>query len=178
VFRLAPRPSDALPAEVRDALARSFDAEFTAADLHAARRVLADAPGWLVPATGDQVCLVDLVAPTVASLGGSPAPPPAIAHDCTSEATALGGGLVESQSRTAGAYARSARVVGVVPDGVSEVTVHERGRPPLIVDVIRNAYDVVVPDPVAVSFALHRGSRSVVHTVPVAVVQAPGPPRR
>jgi hypothetical protein len=130
-----------------------------------------------VPASEGEVCLVDLVAPTVARLSGAILPP-ALARDCAPEASAQAGRLVESQSLTAGAYARSARVVGVVPDGVGAVTIRSRRRPPLVVPVIRNAYDVVVSDPAAVTFVVRQRGRALERRVPLAIVQAHNPPAR
>jgi hypothetical protein len=114
-----------------------------------------------------------LVYPTITRLEGELLRP-SIAHNCALEAKAQAGAIVESQSLTCGLNARTARIVGVSPDGVATVTVLARDGPPIVAAVIRNAYDVMVNDPVAIRFVVNRESRSYTHTIRLAIVQAGG----
>ncbi len=174
------RPSDALPAQVRASLARSTRPRFTAADVRAARRLIAGV--WLVPAAGGDVCFVHYVYATVARIDGR-ALPPALARVCASEAQAQSGQLFEAQSLTSSAYAVRARIVGVVPDGVARVTVHDR-RGARSVAVVRNAYRLVAREPTALAFVQRQGGRRVARSLPISLVQARnsaplyGPPRQ
>jgi hypothetical protein len=170
-FDAPPTAEDRVSHEVATALAQSLRPEFSSQDIRAARRVLLDHPGWLVPAANGEVCLVHVVYPTVSELGGATLPP-ATAHACAPESAALGEGIVESQSLTSGTYARTARIVGVVPNDVGTVTITSRAGVRTAATVIRNAYEAVIQEPVAISFVVHRHGRLYTHVVGVRVVHA------
>jgi hypothetical protein len=171
VFRSQVTPNDELPTEVVASLAGSSHPIFERRGIHEARRVLPDRPGWLVPAANGEVCLVDYIYPTIPTLDGLVLLP-AVTHSCASESEAQGGRLLESQSLTSGVSARTARVVGVVPNAVHSVTVIRRHGPPVAVDVMRNAYEVVVTEPVAVRVITRKAGKEYTRTVEVALVQA------
>jgi len=162
---------DRVSHEVATALSQNLRPEFSTRDIHAARRVLLDHPGWLVPAEDGEVCLVHVIYPTVTELGGA-ALPPATAEVCAPEAVVLAEGIVESQSLTSGTYARTARIVGVVPNDVGTVTITSRAGERTPVTVIRNAYEAILEEPVAVSFVVHRRGHPYTHAVGVRMVQA------
>jgi hypothetical protein len=156
VFDSVPVADDTVPREVATALSQSAHPEFSNADIRAARRVLANSPGWLIPATNGALCLVRLVYPLVASVDGT-ASAPIPSQTCAPESAAQAGRLVETQSlATSGTQARDAKVVGVVPNGVTTVDILLRHRSSMTVAVIRNAYEAVVAAPFAVRFVTSR----------------------
>jgi len=158
VLDTAAATGDKLPREVIASLGLSAVPEFTLVELRQARRVLADQPGWLVPAQGGELCLVRLID----LVGGKPldgAFTPAITHVCVSEHAAQSGQLVEVQSLgTSIAKSGVCRVVGVVPDGVTAVHVgsdHGTARVP----VDRNAYEVIVYKPTKLWFIINGANK-------------------
>jgi hypothetical protein len=165
VFDDAPTPSDALTEEVAGTLSRNVQPEFGKAEIADARRVLANDPGWLVPAANGEICLVQLIYPVIGAVHGEVLPPtPETA--CQPEALAEAGQLVGTHSLSASlTQATDSNVTGVAPNGVATVTiVSSRGRS-TSVDVIRNAYEVVVADPVAVRFTTTSHGKPITHTV-------------
>jgi hypothetical protein len=153
--------SDRLPAEIVTALTQSVRPEFNRADIHSARRVLPLNPGWLMPAVNGQICLVRLVYPLISTQHGielGPTP----SYTCASEAATQEGHLVETQSlATSGTDTRNARVVGVVPNGVSAVTlVSSEGRR-TVVPVFRNAFEAIIWKPTFVRFVVRDGNHKV-----------------
>lgn len=171
VFATPPDETDLLPPTVSAVLLRSATPEFTNADLRQARRVLADKPGWLVPASNGEICLVDLVYPTVSKPDGNALPPSPV-ESCAPEGEAQAGRLVETQSLTASVYARLARVIGVAANGTSTVSVLFRNRRPLVINVLRNAYEVVAREPIGIRFTERVGHRTDTHTVSLSLIQA------
>jgi hypothetical protein len=167
VFDGAPTPADALPSEVVAWLEKSSQPEFDEAGIRASRRVLAGYPGWLVPAANGEMCLVRLIYPLIAAVHGT-ALPPTPSQTCAPQASAEAGRLVESQSlATSGTRSVQNRVLGVAPNGVAKVTIiSSRGRR-VTVEVIRNAYETVVEDPLAVEFVTTSHHKSVTHTIPL-----------
>jgi hypothetical protein len=165
VFDGAPTSSDALPGEVAATLSRSVNPEFGKAEIKEARRVLANEPGWLVPAANGEICLVQLIYPLVAKEHGQVSPP-ATTTSCEPEGSAEAGQLVGTHSLSASlTQATDSNVTGVAPNGVATVKIiSSRGRS-TSVDVIRNAYEVVVADPVAVRFTTTSHGKSITHTV-------------
>jgi hypothetical protein len=168
VFDRAPTSSDALSAEVAATLSRSAQPEFGQAEIKEARRVLANEPGWLVPAANGEICLVQVIYPLVAKERGEVLPP-APATACQSEALAKAGQLVGTRSLSASlTQATDSIVTGVAPNGVATVKiVSSRGRS-TSVDVVRNAYEVAVADPVAVRFTTTSHGKPITHTVRLA----------
>jgi hypothetical protein len=153
--------SDLLPGEVLTALTQSVQPEFSKADIRSARRVLPLSPGWLVPAGDGQTCLVRLIYPLIPAVHGialSPTP----SYTCASEAATAEGHLVETQSlTTSGTSTGDARVVGVVPDGVTSVTVVSSEGRRTTLPVFRNAYEAIVRDPTVVRFLVRDGNHRV-----------------
>jgi hypothetical protein len=167
VFSGTPTPDDVIPAEMSAAIAQSERPEFTSADIRAARRVLSDDPGWLLPATNGEICLERTVYPLLTESKGV-VPPPTRSQSCATEAEVRAGRLVEAQALlTSGTQAKSSRVVGVVPNGVTTVTIVLRRRPHVSVEVIHNAYEAIVPDPIKVQFVTRRGSQLEEHVIPL-----------
>jgi hypothetical protein len=113
---------------------------------------LADDPGWLLPASNGEICFIRLVYPLVASAKGEDlhAVP---TYSCQSEANARAGRMVETQDLiTAQGRAGKVRVVGVVPDGVAQVSIEERGGRNVPIPTAQNAYEAVLDAPVSVSY--------------------------
>jgi hypothetical protein len=165
VFDDAPTPSDALTGEVAGTLSRSVQPEFGKAEIADARRVLANDPGWLVPAANGEICLVQLIYPVIGAVHGEVLPPtPETA--CQPEALVEAGQLVGTHSLSASlTQATDSNVTGVAPNGVATVKIiSSRGRS-TSVDVIRNAYEVVVADPIAVRFTTTSHGKPITHTV-------------
>jgi hypothetical protein len=161
VFDVAPTPSDALAGDVASTLSKSAQPEFEQTEIKEARRVLANKPGWLVPAANGEICLVLLIYPVVGAVHGEVLPPiPTTA--CQPEALAKAGRLVGTHSLSASlTRTTSSDVTGIAPNGVTSVMVV----PSLSVDVVRNAYEVVVADPVAVRFTTRSHGKSITRTV-------------
>jgi hypothetical protein len=165
VFEEAPTASDALTGKVDAMLLQSANYEFTKLDLREARRVLADAPGWLVPAANGKICLVELIYPLIVAIHGEILPP-TLSTTCEPEGSVQTGHLYSTRSLSPSAgEAGETNVTGVVPDGVAMVTIVSPGRPSTKVEVLRNAYEVVVADPVAVRFVATKHGRRSLDTV-------------
>jgi hypothetical protein len=186
VFADTRTASDILPAQVADSLADSTEPQFSPTDLRSARRVLADTPGWLVPAEDGELCMVRVVYPLEPPTDGTPFSP-VVTHACRPAAEARAGRLVETESLGASVAASpSARVVGVAPNGVSNVSIAS-SRLTTIVPVVRNAYEAIIDDPVEVRFVSYDNRHPTLHVVrlaPVPVLNAAsgpstggGPPR-
>lgn len=167
VFDGAPTPDDVIPVEVATALMRSERPEFATADIRKARRVLANDPGWLVPATNGEICLERLIYPLIADIKGA-ALQPTPSQMCTSESEAQAGRLVETHALlTSGREAKYSTVVGVVPNGVATVTIVSRSGRRISVTVLRNAYEAVVADPVSVRYVMRHRGRLEEHAIPL-----------
>jgi hypothetical protein len=158
-------PDDALPAQVLETLSQSASPTFTAADELAARRVLANSPAWLVPASDGEACLIRIVQPLVRIEEGRPLPP-SVSLICLPEQAAQSGQLVETQSLSLGsANARWYRVVGVVPDTAREIEIVSAHDTRMAITAVRNAYEAVVRDPRAVRFLTGRRRRQHVVSI-------------
>lgn len=175
VLRTTRNSDDALPSELASVLSQSTQPEFTEHDMYAARRILALNPGWLIPAANGEVCLARLVyplSPPDAASVSSPIP----ANTCVPEASAQAGRLVETQSlsTTVSAPGRD-RVVGVAPDGVTTVNILQRNGRHVAVPVIRNGYEAIASDPVAVRLAVSLDRRQVIDVIPLRTFSARNP---
>jgi hypothetical protein len=164
VLSVGRSPDDLLPPEVVMFLSGSVRPEYTPADLRAARRVLANEPGWLLPAADGEICLVRVVYPLLSGSGRASLPP-TDSQVCEPGAGVLDGHLVETQSLSATPAQGVTRVVGIVPDGVAKVLVVLAGGATAMVPVQRNAYEVIVREPVAVRFVRRHGSRVTAHRI-------------
>jgi hypothetical protein len=155
---------DALPSQVVAALAASVHHEFTPQDLRQARRVLADQPAWLVPASDGETCLVQVLYPRVQTGDVEPL----VVPTCASQAGIEAGELVEVESHSASGAQPEARVVGIVPDGVTAVNVEAIGHRLTRVPVMRNAFEAIVGDPTQAWFVRRTGDRLRVERFPLA----------
>lgn len=170
VLRAPASVDDAVPPWVAHYLVQGAEPTLSARDIGGARRVLANQLGWLVPAPEDELCLARVVAPLVSELGGERLYP-SVKRSCVSRAEAEQGRLSETQSlSTTFAKRLPTRVVGIVPDGVREVTIHWAGGASTRVAVARNAYEDVVVNPNSVSFTATAGGRSHHYVVPLSSV--------
>lgn len=153
---------DAIPDEALATLKSDASVSLNREDIVDARRVLPSEPAWLVPAGGGDLCLVRLLYPLVRAVGGA-ALPPAPVVDCASQANALAGKLVTTQSLSATSAGASVpiRVIGVVPDGVNSVTIGSQSGSRMRVDVLRNGYVAVLREPTEVIFVVQDQGRSV-----------------
>jgi hypothetical protein len=86
--------------------------------------------------------------------------PPAVTHTCATQAAIEAGMLVEVQSLSTSTIQSNARVIGVVPDGVSAVAIKSTDGHTTVVPVIRNAFEAIVTDPAEASFYKHVNGRS------------------
>lgn len=137
-------------------------------DLRAARRVLAHQRGWLIPAAGNELCLARVVNPLVPEIDGQLLHP-SVERSCASKTEAAAGRLSEAQSlSTTFRKHMPTRVVGIVPDGVNEVTIHLDGGASAQVAVAHNSYEDVLVNPSSVSFTATTSNRRYV--VPVSSV--------
>jgi hypothetical protein len=167
VFADAPTPSDSLPREAIASLANSVQPEFSAVDIHTARRVLANTPGWIVPASDGELCMVRVVYP-VAPTPGVPFSP-SVAYRCSTEPEVEAGRLVETQYLgTTVSRSPHARVVGVAPNGVASVTIVTGDGLQTAVAVTRNAYEAIVDDPVVARFVTFKDGHSHQNAIPLA----------
>jgi hypothetical protein len=158
---------DAVPRQFAATLENSTQTEISARDVAAARRVLPDNPAWLFTAGENEVCLAREVYPLIPSMNGV-ALQPALEFSCEAVSAAEAGKLVETQSlATTQAAISPARVVGIVPDGVTSVVVRLRGGQRVRVAVARNAYEATVRKPMDVEF--RRKGHAGVTKLPVAV---------
>jgi hypothetical protein len=165
VFGGSPTSFDTLPTEIAATLSRSVKPEFGRAEIADARRVLANDPGWLLPAANGEICLVQLIYPLIAAVHGEALPPTPVTS-CEPEALAEAGRLVGTHS-LGSSVTRSAdaNVTGIAPNGVATVKIiASRGRS-VTVDVVRNAYEAVIADPVAVRFIATSHRKAITHAV-------------
>jgi len=166
----ATRRDASSPSVARDVL-KARSPTFSITDIRDAREVLAKQEGWLIPAAEGKLCLVRVVYPLVPRSNGERLPP-SISQTCASEADAMDGRLMETQSlSTTFAKRLPTRVDGVVPDGVHHVVVRSIGDAKKAVPVVRNAYEVIVVNPRSVSFVAkqaRRRRRYIVQTPSVA----------
>lgn len=170
-------PGDAVPPEVAASLTNSVDPEFTRADVRGARRILADEPGWLVVAADGELCLFYVLYALADPARGWKYEPPTVAHACVPEGEADAGDLVVAQSLGSSVAASdAARVAGVAPNGVRLVTVRSRRRS-VEVPVDRDGYEVVVGEPVAVTFVTVHGGASLKHVIPVGTFSKSAAPQ-
>jgi hypothetical protein len=152
---------DTLPAQVVTFLSDASEPEFSAEDRRQARRILANDPGWLVPASGGELCLVRVTYPaSMNARNGGLAP--AVSDRCLPQEAVEAGQLVEVATLEASVVAGPTRiVVGIVPDGVSAVDVKSASGGTSTVPVDRNAYEVVTRAPTLVRFRQPAGETSV-----------------
>jgi hypothetical protein len=160
----AHRADDALPPELTAALTGGGSPQFSTADIGAARRVLASAPVWLVPASPDKACIVRIVYPLPEFRGKYP---PAFVHTCVTESEAQEGALVETQILGISARTSPTRVIGIVPDGVGLVTITASRGPSATVPVVRNAYEATLAKPTTVIFRVRYHGQTVRRTISV-----------
>jgi hypothetical protein len=169
---------DALPPQVVASLAANVHYEFTPQDLRRARRVLAEQPGWLVPASEGDICLVRVVYPRVQNGDLEPL----VVPSCASRAGIEAGELVEVESHWASAGRPDARVVGIVPDGVTAMDVESTEHQVTPVPVMRNAFEAIVGNPARAWFVGRMGgghSKTEKITLPqIPVKGLGGPPVR
>lgn len=165
VFDGAPSAADAVTPEVAATLSRSIKPEFDNAEIEDARRVLADDPGWLLPAANGEICLVQLIYP-VANADHVEALPALPVISCEPQARAQAGELVATHSLSSSVTeAAKIQVVGIVPDGVRTVKIISHAERAPTVDVVRNAYEAVVPDPVSIRFVTATDHKQITHVI-------------
>lgn len=157
-----------VPEQISTMLTRQSTPEFTIANINQARRVRANEPAWLVPASNGELCLARLLYPLLRS-----AYPPLALLTCLPEAAVQAGHLVTTQAlMTSGIHARLTRVTGVVPDGVATVNIVARHARPITSPVIRNAYEAVVSRPISVRFITRANNNAQRHSVPLVTFSA------
>jgi hypothetical protein len=151
LMRTPQTPSDAVPPAVtKQLLDNEVHQHFKMADIGAARRVSPNEPFWLIPASNGELCLVGLIFP-IASGSSDRALPPATSAQCATTTATLDGRLIYTQALVATVgQPPITRIVGIVPDGVQYVKIILAHSRPVIAAVIRNAYEVIALDPVAV----------------------------
>jgi hypothetical protein len=138
------------------------------ASAHAARRLASAVPAWLVPKSDERLCLLYAVKALTLGPGGRPLPL-AIVQQCTTVAAATVGRLVVTQSLSASRHGSGAvMILGVIPDGVSTVSVLGGDGHTKVLPVRGNSYAGTVVDPTAVRFSDRVGTSSVSRVVPVA----------
>ena len=158
-------PEDALPRRVVAALLQSRRPRFVRADLRSARRITRYGHGWLVPAENGEVCLVQLLEPLIRQEDGVRLPP-AVSRTCQPEAAAREGRLIEAVALAVHPVAYPpCRVLGIVPDGVSEVELLFGAHGHEIIPATRNAYEAVARAPRAVRYV--PAGTAAVHLVPI-----------
>lgn len=163
----APTPDSTLPVDIAASLVRSQQPRFNSANVRDARRVLANDPGWLLPAANGELCLVRVIYPLVARSNGVVLPT-ARSLTCASEAKIQAGRLVDVQALlTSGTKARESKVVGVAPNRVSTVTIISRDGRRLSVVVRQGAYEAVVANPIGLSFTTRHRGRPEKHVIPL-----------
>ena len=165
----APRTADdAIPSWVAHFLAKSEEPTLSDENIAGARRVLANQQGWLLPAPESELCLAMVVDPLLPEVNGQRLYPSAKLA-CASEAEAQQGRLVVTQSLSPNFVKRlPTRVIGIVPDGVSEVTIRGADGVSARVAIIRNAYEDVLVNPSSVSFTATTGGHRQRYEVPLA----------
>jgi hypothetical protein len=151
VLRRAMRGSDAVPAKIKSGLAAAEDLEQNTDGFNIAQaRKVADG-SWIAPGYG-AICKVD-------------ADPNGLAYgfgvSCADDDDAMDGRLVSTYFGE-GKRGGETTIVGVVPNGVDQVTITRDDGGKQTADVIENAYTVSsVMDPVSVSFTDADGSHKV-----------------
>jgi hypothetical protein len=169
VLRAPGSANDVVPSWVARHLLHGNESTFSAADIKDARRVLADQQGWLIPAADDELCLVRVIEPLVSQAGGESLSP-SVERSCAGQAQAEQGRLAGTQSlSTTFARRLPTRVVGIVPDGVREVTIHWAGGASTIA-VARNAYEDTLINPSSVSFIAAGSGHRHLYVVPLSSV--------
>jgi hypothetical protein len=151
---------DALRPLAAQYLLKARKPAFSITDIRDAREVLSKQEGWLIPAAEGKLCLVRVVYPLVPRSNGKRLPP-SISQTCASEADAVDGRLLETQSlSTTFAKRLPTRVDGIVPDGVHHVLVGSTiDGASKAVPVVRNAYEVIVVNPRSVTFVAEQAGR-------------------
>jgi len=125
-------------------------------------------PAWLVPAADERLCLLYTVKALTSGPEGRPLPP-AIVQQCTTVTAAAAGRLVVTQSLSASRQGSSAvMILGVVPDGVTRVSVIGGDAHAKVLPVRGNSYAGTVLDPTAVRFSERMGNSTVSRLVAVA----------
>jgi hypothetical protein len=141
-----------MPSWVSHDLVANGEPTLSATNVRGARRVLANQQAWLIPAPEGKLCLARIVNPLVPEINGERLYP-SLTRSCASLSETEAGQLHESQSLSTSFKRRMpTRVVGVVPDGVSEVTINYEDSGSTKVTVTRNAYEDVLINPSSVSF--------------------------
>lgn len=156
---------DLVPKQVAEALKQSIQPGFTKFDILAARRVLPDTV-WLVPAANGELCVARLEYPLIAKLHGMQLTP-AAAIACVVQPAALAGKLVVTRSLATAARGAPAptQVLGIVPDGISNIRVVFRHGRTVLVNVIRNGYEAIINGPERMNFQIRRAGKDVNETV-------------
>ena len=168
IFGTPSNADEMVPEQISTMLTRQSTPEFTIANINQARRVRANEPAWLVPASNGELCLARLLYPLLRS-----AYPPLALLTCLPEAAVQSGHLVTTQAlMTSGIHARLTRVTGVVPDGVATVSIVARHARPTTSPVIRNAYEAVVSRPISVRFITRANNNAQRHSVPLVTFSA------
>ncbi len=171
----APRTADdAVPSWVARFLTKNGEPMLSTEDLEDARRVLANQQGWLVPAPENELCLALVVDPLVPEVNGQRLYP-SVKRSCVTRAEVEQGRLAETLSLIPNFAKRiPTRVTGIVPDGVSEVTI--RGASATAkVTVIRNAYEDILINPSSVSFTATTDGHRQHYVVPLASAAGTSP---
>jgi hypothetical protein len=164
VLRQPGTADDVLPKQIEDSLREGEGPEFSAKAIGAARRILPTTPAWLFPADNGELCIAMLEYP-VASTGRTSSLPPIASHGCVREPAALLGRLVVVRSLATAptTHDAPAEVIGVSPDGVTNVTIVASHSQLTTVGVSRNAYSVTVTGPKQLLFRMnHHGQVSVI----------------
>jgi hypothetical protein len=169
---------EVLPAAVTEFLSNASEPGFAPADRRKARRVLANQPGWLIPASDGELCLVRVTYP-ISDAGGRDLSP-AVSDQCEPTEAVQAGKLVEVQTLGASAAAAPMRlVVGIAPEGVSVVKIEAKNGSVASVPVNQNAYEATVRMPTRVLFTRTIGLRTVQGSVTLPKIGgAGGSPRQ
>lgn len=172
-------PDDFVASAVVSSLEKSQRPTFDQTDIRAARRVSANRPVWLLPATNGELCLTGLVYPLVAKAHSQQQLPPTPTLICDSALSTEAGELVRTQTlTTTDADSTFARVIGIVPNDVAMVTMISRHGARVSIPVIRNAYEAVVADPTSVRFITYTDGHTKTHLVPLVMFSARSPSPR
>jgi hypothetical protein len=169
---------EALPTAVTEFLSNATEPEFAPAERRKARRVLANHPGWLIPASDGELCLVRVSYPIDGAGRGDLSP--AAGDQCEPEEAVQAGELVEVQTLGTSAVAAPMRlVVGIAPEGVSVVEIEAQNGSVAAVPVNQDAYEATVRMPTRVLFTRFLGLSSVKESVTLPTIAgAGGSPRR
>ncbi len=174
VLRAPKTAGEAVPSWVAHFLAKSDEPALSAEDIEGARRVLANRQGWLVPAPENELCLALVVDPLVPEVNGQRLYP-SVKRSCATQAEVEQGRLTETLSLSPTFAKRvPTRVTGIVPDGVSEVTI--RGAAATAkVTVVRNVYEDILINPSSVSFTATTDGHRRHYVVPLASAAGTSP---